>query len=260
MSILAKICADKADHIKSCKQRVSFEDLHAQALAAPVPKRFASAIAHQKTHKRPAIIAEVKKASPSKGVISHDFDPVKTARAYQESGATCISVLTDAPYFQGCDDDFTAARAVIDIPMIRKDFMIDPYQIVESRAIGADCILLIMAALEDEQAKELADAARSYDMDILFETHNLPEIERCIELSPTLIGLNSRNLKTLDVDLEIFETLLAALPKDALKIAESGISDSETVHQLHTRGYDGFLIGESLMRQGAGSIEKMHKV
>ena len=144
--------------------------------------------------------------------------------------------------------------------MIRKDFMIDPYQIVESRAMGADCILLIMAALEDDQAKELADTAREHDMDILIETHNAEEIERSLALNPTLIGLNSRNLKTLDVDLKIFDTLFEALPKDALKIAESGISNSETVHQLHTRGYDGFLIGESLMRQGAEAIEKIHKI
>ena len=233
MSILAKICGDKIDHVKNCKKQLSFANLHAQAIDSTPPRGFAAAIAHQKKHKRPAIIAEVKKASPSKGIISHDFDPVKTARAYQASGATCISVLTDTPYFQGCDEDFTAARAVIDIPMIRKDFMIDPYQIVESRAMGADCILLIMAALEDDQAKELADTAREHDMDILIETHNAEEIERSLALNPTLIGLNS---------------------------AESGISNSETVHQLHTRGYDGFLIGESLMRQGAEAIEKIHKI
>ena len=201
------------------------------------------------------MIAEVKKASPSKGLISDDFDPVKTAQHYQENGAACISVLTDTPYFQGSDADFLAARKVTDIPMIRKDFMVDPYQIVESRAMGADCILIIMAALSDVQAAELVAAAREYKLDILFETHNSEEIERTLPLNPTLIGVNSRNLKTLDVDIAMFDTLYDTLPYDCLKIAESGIQSTDTIKTLYSSGYNGFLIGESFMRNALNLSE-----
>lgn len=248
MSILKQICTDKADHVSSCKQRLSFEDLHAHASIAPKPLGFIKAIKSANNNDKPAIIAEVKKASPSKGVICLDFDPVNIAMGYQQNGASCISVLTDQAYFQGCDDDFNAVRKITNIPMIRKDFMIDPYQIVESRAMGADCILIIMAALDDVQAKEIADTANQYGMDILFETHNAEEMERARALSAEMVGLNSRNLKTLDVNIEIFNSLFDDLPEASVKIAESGIQGCETIINLHKTGYNGFLIGESLMK------------
>tara|TARA_R110002126_G_scaffold13118_3_gene56535 strand:+ start:50545 stop:51315 length:771 start_codon:yes stop_codon:yes gene_type:complete len=255
MSVLEKICADKAEHIKTARAKISFEHIHNAARKAKPVKGFENAIRQKNGTNQPAIIAEVKKASPSKGLISDDFDPVKTAQHYQENGAACISVLTDAPYFQGSDADFLAARKVTDIPMIRKDFMIEPYQIVESRAMGADCILIIMAALSDGQAAELAATAREYEMDILFETHNAEEIERSLPLSPTLIGVNSRNLKTLDVDITMFDTLYDTLPHECLKIAESGIQNADTIKTLYDRGYNGFLIGESFMRNALNLSE-----
>jgi indole-3-glycerol phosphate synthase len=255
MSVLEKICTDKAAHVKESKAKISFEQTHNAARKAKPVKGFEKAIRAKNADGKPAIIAEVKKASPSKGLISEDFDPVKTAQHYQENGAACISVLTDTPYFQGSDADFLAARKVTDIPMIRKDFMVDPYQVVESRAMGADCILIIMAALSDAQAAELVAAAREYELDILFETHNADEIERSLPLAPTLIGVNSRNLKTLDVDIAMFDTLYDTLPHDCLKIAESGIQDAETIKSLYSSGYNGFLIGESFMRNALNLSE-----
>ncbi len=248
MSVLAQICADKTDHVAAQKQRISLAELEARTKAQTPPRGFIKAIQHKNTNNKPATIAEVKKASPSKGLIATDFDPVATAQAYQDKGAACVSVLTDTPYFQGTDDDFNAARATITLPMIRKDFMVDPYQIIESRAMGADCILIIMAALDDTLAKELADTARAYDLDILFETHNAEEIERCLKLTPQMVGINSRNLKTLDVDIGMFDVLYNTLPADTIKIAESGIQDTATIQKLYKNGYNGFLIGESFMR------------
>jgi indole-3-glycerol phosphate synthase len=255
MSVLERICTDKAAHVKESKAKISFEHIHNAARKAKPAKGFETAIRAKNADGKPAVIAEVKKASPSKGLISDDFDPVKTAQHYQENGAACISVLTDTPYFQGSDADFLAARKVTDIPMIRKDFMVDPYQIVESRAMGADCILIIMAALSDVQAAELVAAAREYKLDILFETHNSEEIERTLPLNPTLIGVNSRNLKTLDVDIAMFDTLYDTLPHDCLKIAESGIQSTDTIKTLYSSGYNGFLIGESFMRNALNLSE-----
>lgn len=248
MSVLAQICADKTDHVAAQKQRVPLTELEARAKTQTPPRGFIKAIQHKNANNKPATIAEVKKASPSKGLIATDFDPVATAQAYQDKGAACVSVLTDMPYFQGTDDDFNAARAAITLPMIRKDFMVDPYQIIESRAMGADCILIIMAALDDTLAKELTDTARVYDLDILFETHSTEEIERCLKLSPQMVGINSRNLKTLDVDIGMFDVLYNTLPADTIKIAESGIQDTATIQKLYKNGYNGFLIGESFMR------------
>lgn len=248
MSVLAKICADKAVHVAAQKQRISITELEARAKVQIAPRGFINAIKTKNAQNQAAIIAEVKKASPSKGLIATDFDPVATAKAYQDKGAACVSVLTDTPYFQGTDDDFNAARAAITLPMIRKDFMVDPYQIIESRAMGADCILIIMAALDDSLAKELTDTARAYDLDILFETHNAEEIERCLKLNPEMVGINSRNLKTLDVDINMFDVLYDTLPADTIKIAESGIQKSATIEALYKKGYNGFLIGESFMR------------
>lgn len=246
MSVLLEICARKAKHVEEQKAKVPLEILVDQMNAAPRPKPFINAI---KTNEQTAIIAEVKKASPSKGVIREDFNPVQIAQDYQTAGATCLSVLTDEPYFQGTDEYFKAVRAAIDLPMLRKDFMIDPYQIFESRALGADCILLIMAALEDGMAEDLYELSVDLDMDVLVEIHNAEELERALKLNPAMVGVNNRNLKTLNVDVQTSHDLADQMPDTVVKIAESGIDSNETIKNLQNSGYEGFLIGESLMRQ-----------
>jgi len=245
MSVLDEINAKKREHVQAQKDACPFPVLESRALAAPEPKGFLRALENAGG---PAIIAEVKKASPSKGVIREDFDPVEIAEIYEQNGATCLSVLTDEPYFQGSDDIFRDVREHVALPMLRKDFMIDPYQIYESRALGADCTLLIMAALSDSQAKELYDLSYELGMDVLVEVHNEAELERALRLNPKIVGVNNRNLKTLDVDIQNSFDLVQNIPLSVLKIAESGISDPETITNLYNSGFKGFLVGESLMR------------
>lgn len=246
MSVLLEICARKAKHVQAQKDKISLEELISKHEEAPAPIPFVKAI---KDNKETAIIAEVKKASPSKGIIRKDFDPVQIAQQYKRAGATCLSVLTDQPYFQGTDEYFENIRAVVDLPMLRKDFMVDPYQIFESRVMGADCILLIMAALEDEMAADLYELSVDLGMDVLVEIHNKEELERALKLNPAMIGVNNRNLKTLHVDVKTSHDLAHNMPDTVVKIAESGIDSNETIKNLQKSGYQGFLIGESLMRQ-----------
>lgn len=246
ISVLDEICAVKREHIAKQKEKVSFEEIRKQAQAAEKPRGFINAL---KNHVQPAIIAEVKKASPSVGVIREGFDAVQIAKIYESAGAACLSVLTDEPYFQGKDEYLQQIKKVVSLPLLRKDFMLDEYQIYESRALGADCILLIMAALKDSEAKNLYAFAHSLDMDVLVEIHDEEELNRALKLEPAMIGINNRNLKTLKVDVQTSHELGVKIPSSILRIAESGISDADTIAALQEAGFDGFLIGESLMKQ-----------
>ncbi|MBI1301163.1 MAG: indole-3-glycerol phosphate synthase TrpC [Alphaproteobacteria bacterium] len=246
MSILDEICEHKRRHIAQRKLHRTIKDLEYMVQDLPLTYGFLSNLIMAKG---PSLISEVKKASPSKGVIRSDFDHIKIAKLYEQAGAHCLSVLTDEPYFQGHDNYLVDIKENVDLPVLRKDFMIDLYQIYESRTLGADCILLIVAALSDHQIWEFYDCAVQLGMDVLVEVHDLEELERVIPLEPMMIGVNNRNLKTLDVDLKTSYDLLPHMPKSSYLISESGINTHEDVSKLHKCGYQGFLVGESLMRQ-----------
>lgn len=258
MSVLQEICDKKRSHVQARKTACPGAELTARLADQPPPRGFIENI-KAVNQTGIALISEVKKASPSKGLIRADFDPATIAKTYEDSGAACVSVLTDEPYFQGRDEHFRAARAAITLPMIRKDFMIDPYQIIESRALGADCILLIMAALDNSLAADLYAQATDLDMDVLVEIHDAEELERALNLNPVMIGINNRNLKTLNVDVRTSFDLVDAIPEPCVKIAESGLSDHNTITRLRTAGFSGFLVGESLMRQDdiGDAVKKM---
>ncbi len=247
-SILREIAAAKREHVAACKRRAPESELLAQA-SARRPLDFAGLLAARASARQNAVIAEVKKASPSKGVIRPDFDPVAIARAYEAGGATCLSVLTDEPYFQGRDAYVTAIREAVGLPILRKDFMLDPYQVVEARAIGADAILVIMAMVDDALAAELAAAAREMGLAVLPEVHDAAELERALRLDTQLIGINNRNLHDFSVSLNTTLDLLPAIPEGKTVITESGIATHADIARMNAAGVHGFLVGESLMRQ-----------
>ena len=248
-TVLEKILARKAEEVAERRARVSLAELEAQAKTAGAPRGFANALIAQAKLKQPAVIAEVKKASPSKGVIRENFVPAEIAVSYEKGGATCLSVLTDVDFFQGSDLFLQQARAACKLPVIRKDFMVDPYQIIEARALGADCVLLIVSALDDVKMAELAAVAKSVGLDVLVEVHDGDELERALKtLDTPLVGVNNRNLHTFEVSLENTLDLLPRIPRDRLVITESGIVNRADVELMEISGVYSFLVGETFMR------------
>tara|TARA_B100000029_G_scaffold481612_1_gene530821 strand:- start:18 stop:959 length:942 start_codon:yes stop_codon:yes gene_type:complete len=247
--ILEKICLDKKEFVRIRKLERSFLETESIARGADAPRGFVRALLDSISSSDYALITEIKKASPSRGIIRKDFEPSKLAIAYENGGATCLSVLTDVPYFQGDDSYLVTARNAVNLPVLRKDFILDIYQVVETRALGADCILLIMAALDDTQAEELEACSLELGMDVLIEIHDQTELDRALRLSSPLIGINNRNLKTLEVDMAVTKKLAPHIPEGRLIVSESGIYTPADLEVLSESGARCFLIGESLMRQ-----------
>ena len=246
--ILTRILATKAKEVAAAKAEQPYIRLRADAERTPAPRDFVAALRGKVQAGRPAVIAEIKKASPSKGLLRPIFDPPAIARRYESGGAACLSVLTDSEYFQGAPEHLTAARDACSLPALRKDFTIDEYQVAEARLIGADCILLIVAALEDAQLHALAQVASELGMATLIEVHDAAELDRALALDTPLIGINNRNLRTFEVALETTLDLLPRIPPDRLVIAESGIATKSDVAHLRAHGVHAFLVGEAFMR------------
>lgn len=248
-TILKKIVDRKWEEIKERKQTVSLETMRDLALAnKDAPRGFADALAHSLKAGRSAVIAEIKKASPSKGVLREDFHPADIAASYEEGGASCLSILTDHDFFQGHEDYLKEGREACDLPVIRKDFIVDPYQVFEARAIGADCILLIAACLDDDTMRDLNLLAHELDMDVLIEVHDEEELHRALKLPNRLIGINNRNLHTFEVDLKTTFDLLKHIPDDRIVVTESGILKREDVEAMRQHQVNSFLVGEAFMR------------
>lgn len=247
-TILDRIKAYKLDEIAADKAAQPLEEIEAAARNASAVRPFAQALIRA-SREGYGLIAEIKKASPSKGLIRPDFDPSALAQAYQNGGAACLSVLTDTPSFQGAKKFLTAARAACDLPVLRKDFMYDPYQVIEARSLGADCILIIMASVSDAQAAELESVATEWDMDALIEVHDEAELDRATLLKSRLIGINNRDLKTFETSLDVTRRLSKLVPADRMIVSESGLSTPEDLAEMARYGVRDFLIGESLMRQ-----------
>jgi indole-3-glycerol phosphate synthase len=245
---LARICASKRAAVARRKAELPLSELEARLPVAP-PRGFRRALEAELERDGLALIAEIKKASPSRGLIRADFDPPTLARAYAAGGAACLSVLTEETWFQGADQHLSAARAAVDLPCLRKDFILEPYQVLEARVIGADCVLLILAALDDGLARELAATARALGLDVLLEVHDTAELERALRLDAALIGINNRDLKSLTVDLRTTEQLAPLVPGDRLLVAESGLSRHADLERMAAVGARCFLVGEALMRE-----------
>ncbi|KEA65485.1 Indole-3-glycerol phosphate synthase [Marinobacterium lacunae] len=251
-TVLKKIIARKHEEIEARASKVSISDLSDRIRARlgtdSDPRGFVASLQKSLSEGRSAVIAEVKKASPSKGVIRDPFHPAEIARSYEQGGASCLSVLTDVDFFQGSDEYLMEARAACSLPVIRKDFIVEPYQVYEARAIGADCILLIVAALTDAKMAELNKLAHSLGMDVLIEVHNEEELKRSLPLGNTLVGINNRNLHTFEVSLEHTYSLLSMIPEDRIVVTESGIHTPEDVAAMRGCGVNAFLVGEAFMR------------
>jgi indole-3-glycerol phosphate synthase len=246
--ILVRILARKQQEIAARKQATSIVSLRQKTREASAPRGFVAALKRRVEHGEAAVIAEIKKASPSKGVIREDFDVVEIAQSYAAGGASCLSVLTDQDFFQGHEDFLIAARGACELPVIRKDFIVDSYQVVESRAIGADCILLIVAALDDETLASLHQEARSLGMDVLVEVHDRDELERALRLELELVGINNRDLRTFDTSLDTTLDLLELVPADCLVVTESGIHTRDDIALMRNHDVHAFLVGEAFMR------------
>ena len=245
--ILRRICDDKRRYLEAQRAKVPLSRIEREAENAPAVRSLAQRLIERRSTHRYSVIAEIKRGSPSRGIIRSAFDPIALARAYQDGGAAALSILTDEPYFFGSDLDLANTRPWVALPILRKDFILEPYQVVESRALGADCLLVILAAVDDRTAASLIDAARTYRMDVLLEVHTRDEVRRALEFPETLIGINNRDLKTLKVDLSVSETLAPLIPSDRVVISESGLGRTVDLERMKAVGVDCFLIGERLL-------------